>query len=64
MSIYYKYEPYGYMLVVLYSIDDCVYWYKYEKIRKWFVDTLVNVFHVNFLVYADWFISIRVSQLR
>ena len=27
MSIYYKYAPYGSKIVVLYYVDDCVYWY-------------------------------------
>ena len=30
MSIYYKYAPYGTKIVVLYYVDDCVYWYNYE----------------------------------
>ena len=30
MSIYYNYAPYGYKLVVLYYIDDCVYWHRWE----------------------------------
>ena len=34
------------------------------KIGKWFVDTLGKRFHVNFLVYAHWFISIIISQLK
>ena len=28
------------------------------------VDTLVKIFHVNFLGYAHWFMSIRISQLE
>ena len=31
---------------------------------KWFVDTLKKIFHVNFLGYAHWFMSIKVSQLK
>ena len=27
MSICYKYEPDGSKIVVLYYVDDCVYWY-------------------------------------
>ena len=34
MSIYYKYAPYGTSIVVLYYIDDCVYWFTPEAIRK------------------------------
>ena len=30
ISVYYKYAPYGYKLVVLYYGDDCVYCYTYE----------------------------------
>ena len=59
MSIYYKYAPDGSEIVVLYYVDDCVYWYINEDIGKWFIDTLGNIFHVNFLGFADWFMSIR-----
>ena len=55
MSIYYKYAPYGSRQFVLYYVDECVYWYTNEYLGKWFVDTLVNIFHVNFLEYAHWF---------
>ena len=41
-----------------------VYWYTNEDLGKWFVDTLGNRFHVNFLGYAHWFMSIRSSQLK
>ena len=40
MSIYYKYEPDGSKLVVFSYVDYCLYWYKYEKLGKWFVDTI------------------------
>ena len=40
MSIYYKYAPDGKNIVLLIYVEDCVYWYKYEAIGKWFVDTL------------------------
>ena len=56
MYVYYKYEPYGSKLVVLFYVDDCVYWYTCEEPGKWFVDTLGKIFHVNFPVYAHWFI--------
>ena len=49
MSIYYKYAQYGSKIVVLSYVDDCVYWYYYEALGKWFVDTLGKRFHVNFL---------------
>ena len=64
MSIYYKYAPYGSKPVVLSHVDYCVYWYTNEDLGKWFVDTLVKRFHVNFLGYAHWFISIRISQMK
>ena len=38
MSIYYKYAPEGEKIVVLFYVDDCVYWYTYETLGKWFVD--------------------------
>ena len=64
MSIYYKYAPDGSKIVVLSYVDDCVYWYTNEYIGKLFVDTLGNRFHVNFLGYAHWFMSIRISQMK
>ena len=64
MYIYYKYAPYGSKIVVLSYVDDCVYWYKNEYLGKWFVDTLGKRFHVNFLGYAHWFISIRIYKLK
>ena len=64
MSIYYKYAPDGSKIVVLSYVDYCVYWYTNEDLVKWFVDTLGKIFHVNFLGYAHWFISIRISQLK
>ena len=64
MSIYYKYAPDGSKIVVLSYVDDCVYWYTHEDLGKWFVDTLGKRLHVNFLRYAHWFMSIRISQLK
>ena len=64
MFIYYNYSPDGSKIVVLSYVDDCVYWYTNEDIGKWFVDTLGKIFHVNFLGYAHWFMSIRISQLK
>ena len=64
MSIYYKYAPYGSKIVILSYVDDCVYWYTNEYLGRWFVDTLGRIFHVNFLRYAHWFMSIRISQMR
>ena len=51
-------------LLFLSYVDDCVYWYTNKDIGKWFVDTLGKVLHVNFLVYANWFMSIIISQLK
>ena len=45
-------------------VDDCVYWYTNKDLVKWFVDTLGKRFNVNFLGYAHWFMSIRISQLN
>ena len=56
--------PYGSKIVVLSYVDDCVYWYTNEYLVKLFVDTLGKRFHVNFLGYAHWFMSIRISQLK
>ena len=64
MSIYYKYAPYGSKIVVLSYVDDFVYWYTNEDLGKWFVNTLRKRFHVNFLVYAHWFMSIRICQMK
>ena len=62
MSIYYKYAPDGSKKFVLSYVDYFVYWYTNEDIGKWFVDTLGKRFHVNFLGFAHWFMSIRISQ--
>ena len=64
MSIYYKYAPDKSKIVVLSYVDDCVYWYTKGYLGKWFVDTLGKKFHVNFLVFAHWFMSIIISQLK
>ena len=64
ISIYYKYAPDRSKIIVLSYVDDYVYWYTNEDLGKWFVGTLGKRFHVNFLGYAHWFISIRISQLK
>ena len=64
MSIYYKYAPDGSKIVVLYYVDDFVYWYTNEDLVKWFVDTLGKRFHVNFLGFVHWFMSIKISHLK
>ena len=64
MSIYYKYEPYGTKVIVLSHFDDCLYWYTSEGLGKCFVDTLGKIFHVKFLGYAHWFMSIIIYQMK
>ena len=64
MSIYYKYVQDGTCIVVLSYVDDFVYWYTPEDLEKWFVDTLGNIFHVNFLGYANWFMPIIIYQMK
>ena len=64
MSICYKYVPYGSIIVVLSYVDDCVYCYTNEDLGNWFVDTLGKRFHVNFLGYSHWFMSIIISQMK
>ena len=54
MSVYYKYATDGSNLVVLSYVYYCVYWYTYEELVNWFVDTLGKVFNVNLLVYAHF----------
>ena len=62
--VYYKYVTDGSKLVVLSYVYDCVYWYKYEELGKWFVGTPRKIFHVIYLGYAHRFIYIRISQLK
>ena len=64
MSIYYKYVPYVTNVFDLSCVDDCIYWYTYEALGKWFVDTLGKKFHVKLLGYAHWFTSIIISRLK
>ena len=64
MSIYYKYASDGSNIVVLSYVYDCFYWYTNEDPGKLFVDTFRKRFHVNFLGYAHWFMSIIISQLK
>ena len=64
MSIYYKYAPDGSNIVVLSCIDDWFYWQTSEDMVKWFVGTLGQIYHVNFLGYAHWFMSIIISQMK
>ena len=64
MSIYYKYAPHVSKTVLSSYVDDCVYWYTPEALGKWFVDTLGKIFHVNFLGYEHWLMSIIISHMR
>ena len=64
MYIYYKYAPDVSKLVVLYYVDEFVYWYTSEELGKSFVDTLGKRLHVNFIRYAHRFTPIRISQLK
>ena len=64
MSIYYKYAPDGTNIVVLSCVDDCAYWYTSEALGKWFVGTLGKRFHMKFLRYAHWFMSIIIYQTK
>ena len=63
MCIYYNYASYG-TKIFFDFFDDCVFFYKSKALGKWLVENLGKIFNVNFLVYAHWFISIRISQLR
>ena len=62
MSIYYKYAPGGSKLVVLSYVYNCVHWYTSEELRKWFVDKVGKIFHLKFLEYEHFLMSIRISK--
>ena len=64
ISIYFNYAPDGTNMFLVYYVDDCVYWYISESLGKWSLYTLGNIFHVNFLGYAHWFMSISISQMK
>ena len=64
MSVYYKYATDGSNLVVLSYVYYCVYWYTYEELVNWFVDTLGKILHVNFLGCSHQFKFIIISQLK
>ena len=63
MYIYYKYAPNGKMLLYL-KLMNFLYWYTSEALGKWYVYTIVKIYHVNFLTFAHWFMSIRISQIN
>ena len=50
--MYYKYGPDVTKLVVLSYVENLVYWYTYEELGKWFLDTLGKILHAKFLGYA------------
>ena len=50
--------------MILMVLDECIYWYTYEELGKWFLVKLGNRFHVNFLVYSHFLMSIRISQMK
>ena len=64
MYIYYKYSPDGSKIVFLSFVDYCFCCYTSEDLRKWFVYTLGKIFHVKFLGFAHWFMSIIFYQLK
>ena len=64
MSIYYKYAQYVSKNVVLSYVYDCVYWYTSEALGEWWVVALGKMFHIKFLGYAHWFMSIRISKMK
>ena len=64
MSIYYKYASDGTKTAILSYFDDCIYWYTYEALGKWFVDSLGKIFCVNLLGYAYWFMSNIISHMK
>ena len=64
MYIYYKYALDGSRLVLLYYVDDCVYWYTSKELGKWFLDTLRKIFHMKFLEYSQVFMSVSMSQRK
>ena len=63
-SIYYKYVPDRTNFFFISYLDYCVYWYTSEALGKWFLDPQVNRFHVKFLGYSHWFMSIRISHVK
>ena len=64
MSIYYKYAPDGTNIFVISYVDDGVYLYAYEALGKCFVYTMGKIFHMNFLGYSHWFMSIRIYHME
>ena len=50
--------------IVLFNVYDCIYWYTYEDLGKWFVSAPGKILHVNFLEYEHWFMSIRIYHMK
>ena len=45
-------------------MNECVYWYTYEALGKWFVGSIGKISHLDFLGYAHWFMSIRIYHMK
>ena len=63
MSIYYKYAPDEKYFVLSY-VTDCVYCYTSEAFGIVYVGSLGNILHEKFLGYAQWFMLIRIYQIK
>ena len=55
--IYYKYEPDGSKLVVLYYVDDCVYWYIKMVFGYYWKEVLCEIIRICTLVYVHYYIT-------
>ena len=64
MSVHYKYTPDETNIIVLSYVDNCVYWYTFEALGKWFLDTLIKRFHVKFLGFSHRFMLITISLIK
>ena len=64
MSVHYKYTPDETKIIVLSYVDNCVYWYTFEALGKWFLDTLIKRFHVKFLGFSHRFMLITISLIK
>ena len=58
------YAPYGSKLVLLYYVDDCVYWYTYDELRKWFVDKLGKRLKIKLPRIFKLVTSISISHIK
>ena len=64
MYLYYKYAIGGSKLVLLSYVNEFLYWYTSEELGKCFLGTLLKRFHLNFLGYEHWFMSVRISKIN